>query len=282
MTTLAPTEFAYVADLLRRESSIVLGPGKEYLVLARLLPLAREAGVATVGDLLVRVRQRNDRASIQSIIDALTTNETSWFRDQAPYQALTSHVLPKLVAERGHHRHLRVWSAACSSGQETYSLAITMQEFLPAGWTYEIFASDISADMIERSQGGKYSQIEVSRGLPARMLVDYFEREGAHWRVAAKLRRNISFQRLNLAGPPPPMAPFDLVFLRNVLIYFDMGVKRTVLQNIGRLMRPDAYLFLGAAESTIGIDDSFERAPAGSTFAYQLRRSTPTNGSGVR
>jgi len=281
--SLPAAEFQWVADLIKRESSIIIGAGKEYLVLARLLPLAREAGEANVGDYLAKIRKSVDRAAIQAIVDALTTNETSWFRDQVPFQALTETVLPQLLTARASQRHLRIWSAACSSGQETYSLAITVQEFLPAGWSYEIFASDISGEMVARAQTGQYSQIEVNRGLPAKMLVHYFERHGAAWRIAPALRQKVTFQRLNLAAPPPAVAPFDLVFLRNVLIYFDIPTKQTVLRNIGRLMRPDAWLFLGAAESTIGIDDSFERAAAGKTFAYQLRKpeSAPADRNGV-
>ncbi|GGJ82202.1 chemotaxis protein methyltransferase [Pilimelia anulata] len=270
--TLPAAEFAYLSELLRRESSIVLGPDKEYLVQARLLPLARKSGAASVGDLIASVRQRADRSTVQAIVDAMTTNETSWFRDNEPYAALTATVLPQLLAARSAQRRLRVWSAACSSGQETYSLAITLHEFLPAGWTYEITATDISADMIARAEAGRYSQIEINRGLPARMLVHYFERAGAQWQVAPLLRRNVHFQRLNLVAPPSAMAPFDLVFLRNVLIYFDIPTKRTVLRHVGRLMRPDAWLFLGAAESTIGVDDSFRRVAAGRTFAYQSGR----------
>ncbi|GGK17960.1 chemotaxis protein methyltransferase [Pilimelia terevasa] len=268
-------EFAYLAELLRRESSIVLGADKEYLVQARLLPLARKVGAGNVGELLTQVRLRSDRATIQSIVDAMTTNETSWFRDNEPFAALHSTVLPALLAARSAQRHLRVWSAACSSGQETYSLAITLQEFLPTGWTYEILATDISGDMVARAQTGQYSQIEVNRGLPARMLVHYFTRSGAHWEVAPALRRHVQFQRLNLVAPPPPTAPFDVVFLRNVLIYFDIATKKTVLRHVARLMRPDAWLFLGAAESTIGVDDSFRRTPAGRTFAYQLNLAKP-------
>jgi chemotaxis protein methyltransferase CheR len=277
---LSATDFAYVSGLVRREAAIVLGPGKEYLVEARLLPVARQAGVGSVAEFLAKVKQRPDPAAQSAIVDALTTNETSWFRDREPFAALTETVLPQLVAARAATRRLRIWSAACSSGQEPYGLAITVQQFLPAGWTYEIVGSDISHEMIERAKAGAYSQIEVNRGLPASHLVHFFERSGAHWRVTPSLRRNVTFQRLNLAAPLPPMSAFDLIFLRNVLIYFDVDTKRTVLRNVGKLLRPDGWLFLGAAETTIGVDDSYERVAAGRTSAYRLRAAVPAGTPG--
>jgi len=278
--SLSAADFTFVSGLVRREAAIVLGPGKEYLVEARLLPVARQAGVSSVAEFLARVQQRPEPGALSGIVDALTTNETSWFRDREPFAALTESVLPQLVAARAASRRLRVWSAACSSGQEPYGLAITLQQFLPAGWTYEILGSDISHEMIERARTGAYSQIEVNRGLPANLLVHYFERAGAHWRITPTLRRNVSFQRMNLAAPLPVMAPFDLIFLRNVLIYFDVDTKRTVLRNVGKLLRPDGWLFLGAAETTIGVDDSYERVAAGRTSAYRLRTAVPAGIAG--
>ncbi|HWH01555.1 MAG TPA: protein-glutamate O-methyltransferase CheR [Pilimelia sp.] len=278
--TLTAADFSYVVALVRREAAIVLGPGKEYLVEARLLPVAREVGLGGVGELVAQLQRRPDPSVQGRVVDALTTNETSWFRDREPFTALTDAVLPQLVQARAATRRLRVWSAACSSGQEPYGLAMTLERALPAGWSYEIVASDISAEMVERARAGCYSQLEVNRGLPANLLVEYFERVGAHWRVNATLRRSVAFQRLNLAAPLPPMAPFDLVFLRNVLIYFDIETKRSVLRNVGRLMRPDALLFLGAAETTIGVDDSYDRVPAGRASAYRLRTSAPVGVAG--
>jgi chemotaxis protein methyltransferase CheR len=279
--TLSASDFAFVSGLVRREASIVLGPGKEYLVEARLLPVARQAGAASVRDFLAGVQQRTDPAAVRDIVDALTTNETSWFRDREPFTALTESVLPELIQARAASKRLRVWSAACSSGQEPYSLAITLQQALPAGWTYEIMGSDISTEMITRAEAGAFSQVEVNRGLPANMLVHYFERAGAHWRISPTLRRNVTFQRLNLAAPLPAMAPFDLIFLRNILIYFDVETKRSVLRNVGKLLRPDGWLFLGAAETTIGIDDNYERVAAGRTSAYRLRAAVPAGIAGM-
>jgi chemotaxis protein methyltransferase CheR len=280
--TLSAQEFAYVSDLVRRSSAIVLETGKEYLVEARLLPLARQAGVPTVSEYVTRAQHRPEPDTHEKIVDALTTNETSWFRDGEPFQALTASVLPDLMPTRSSNRTLRVWSAACSSGQEPYSLAMVLQENLPAGWTYDITATDISQEMLARAEAGRFTQLEMNRGLPAHMLVRHFERDGTHWRVSGSLRNHITFKRLNLAVPLPPMPQFDIVFLRNVLIYFDVETKREVLSRASAVMRPDGWLFLGSAETTIGIDDRFERIAAGRSSAYRLRggKTTPSGALG--
>jgi chemotaxis protein methyltransferase CheR len=273
--SLSASDFAFVSAMVRREAAIVLAPGKEYLVEARLIPVARQVGAASVADFLANLQRRPNPADQRRIIDALTTNETSWFRDREPFTALTDVVLPELVRARGTNRTLRFWSAASSSGQEAYSLAITLQENLPAGWSYEIVGSDISTEMIKRAETAEYSQVEVNRGLPATQLVQYFERAGAHWRITPGLRRNVSFKLMNLTAPLPPLPPFDVIFLRNVLIYFDVATKKSLLRNVARLLRPDGWLFLGAAETTIGIDDNYERVAAGRTSAYRVRSAVP-------
>ncbi|NMO50168.1 methyltransferase [Actinoplanes sp. TBRC 11911] len=273
--TLSQAEFNYVSQMVRREASIVLAPGKEYLVEARLIPVARSVGAAGVAEFLADLQRRPNPAHQRKIIDALTTNETSWFRDREPFTALNEVVLPELIKSRATTRKVRVWSAASSSGQEAYSLAITLQEALPPGWNYDIMGTDISTEMVKRAETAEYSQVEVNRGLPAAQLVQYFERAGAHWRITPALRRNVSFRLMNLTAPLPVMQPFDVIFLRNVLIYFDVATKRTVLQNVAKLLRPDGWLFLGAAETTIGIDDNYERLAAGRTSAYRVRTGVP-------
>ncbi|GGK82806.1 CheR family methyltransferase [Mangrovihabitans endophyticus] len=277
---LSASEFQYVSTLVRREASIVLAPGKEYLVEARLIPVARAVGAESVAALLAELQRRPNVAYQRKIVDALTTNETSWFRDREPFTALTDVVLPQLVKSRASTRKVRLWSAASSSGQEAYSLAITLQEALPPGWSYEIMGSDISTEMVKRAETAEYSQVEVNRGLPAAQLVQYFERAGAHWRVAPSLRRNVSFKLMNLTSPLPSLAPFDVIFLRNVLIYFDVETKRSVLRNAARLLRPDGWLFLGAAETTIGVDDNYERVTAGRTSAYRVRSAASVGAAG--
>jgi chemotaxis protein methyltransferase CheR len=272
--TLSTQEFAFISGLVRRDSAIVLEAGKEYLVEARLLPLARQSGLPTVSEFVNRAQQRPDAALNEKIVDALTTNETSWFRDSEPFKALTGTVLPELIRSRESSRSLRVWSAACSSGQEPYSLAMALQDGLPASWTYDITATDISREMLGRAEAAQFTQLEINRGLPATLLVKYFERVATNWRISPTLRRNVTYRRLNLAAPLPPMQPFDVIFLRNVLIYFDIETKRSVLQQVANVLRPDGWLFLGSAETTIGIDDSFERVSAGRTSAYRPRSKT--------
>jgi chemotaxis protein methyltransferase CheR len=273
--TLTQAEFTFVSQMVRKEAAIVLAPGKEYLVEARLIPVARAVGSPSVTEFLAELQRRPNPANQRKVIDALTTNETSWFRDREPFLALTDVVLPELVKARASSRKVRLWSAASSSGQEAFSLAMTLQEQLPPGWNYEIMGTDISTVMVKRAETAEYSQVEVNRGLPASQLVQYFERAGAHWRITPQLRRNVSFRLMNLTTPLPAMQPFDVIFLRNVLIYFDVAVKRTVLQNVARLLRPDGWLFLGAAETTIGIDDNYERVAAGRTSAYRVRNAVP-------
>jgi chemotaxis protein methyltransferase CheR len=272
--SLSAHEFQFVSSLVRREASIVLEPGKEYLVEARLLPLARKAGLASVTEFLLRAQSPSGRTDRDAIVDALTTNETSWFRDREPFSAMTDLVIPNLVKSRGPSRSMRVWSAASSSGQEAYTLAILLKENLPPGWTYEILGTDISTEMLAKAERGRYSQLEVNRGLPAPLLVKHFTRSGPEWEVAAPIKKSVSFKRLNLAAPFPPMPTFDVVFLRNVLIYFDVETKRGVLKRIRNLLKPDGWLFLGAAETTMGIDDGFERVVTGRTSAYRPRTGT--------
>ncbi|MFI5953560.1 CheR family methyltransferase [Cryptosporangium sp. NPDC051539] len=273
--TLSAHEFQFVSSLVRREASIVLEPGKEYLVEARLLPLARKAGLASVTEFLLRAQSPSGRGDRDGIVDALTTNETSWFRDREPFTALTELVIPQIVKSRGAQRTMRVWSAAASSGQEPYTLAILLKENLPPGWNYEIVGTDISTEMLARCERGRYSQLEVNRGLPAPLLVKHFTRVGPEWEVAAPIRKAVTFKRMNLAAPFPPMGQFDVVFCRNVLIYFDVETKRGVLKRIRSLLKPDGWLFLGAAETTMGIDDGFERVVTGRTSAYRPRTGTP-------
>jgi chemotaxis protein methyltransferase CheR len=267
--TLSAPEFEFVSALVRREAAIVLEVGKEYLVEARLLPLAREAGLATVSEFITSA-QRGPAAMHARIVDAMTTNETSWYRDREPFTALIDVVLPTILPQRA-NRTLRVWSAACSSGQEPYTIAMELQEKLPAGWNFEIMATDISDEMLARAESGVFSQLEMNRGMPAPQLVKHFERAGTGWRISSALRSRITFRKLNLAVPLPALPPFDVIFLRNVLIYFDLETKRSILGRIRGAMRPDSWLFLGSAETTMGVRDDFERVSSGRTSMYKQR-----------
>jgi chemotaxis protein methyltransferase CheR len=229
--TLSAADFHYISTLVRTDSAIVLEPGKEYLVQSRLLPLARQAGQATVGELVAELR-RSPRGQLRDrVVEAMTTNETSFFRDKSPFDALAESVLPELLVTRRQERALDIWCAACSSGQEPYSIAMLVLDALAGqpGWRPRILATDLSPEMLERTRRGAYSQLEVNRGLPAPRLVRHFRRQGADWVIEEPLRRMVETRPLNLAGTWPAMPPMDLVFLRNVLIYFDLATKRQIL-----------------------------------------------------
>ncbi|HEY3436517.1 MAG TPA: protein-glutamate O-methyltransferase CheR [Actinotalea sp.] len=271
--TLAPDTFAYVADLVRRRSALNLQSGKEYLVESRLLPLARAEGRDV--DAYVRaLRAAPHPTTLETVVEALTTNETSWFRDSQPFKALVDHVVPAVTSASAHlplaaRPPLRIWSAACSSGQEPYSIAMALADAVPLT-QLRIIATDLSQRMVERGRAGRYSQLEVNRGLPAPMLVKHFSRAGAEWEVAAGLRNAVRFERHNLLDAPPVGGPFDVVFMRNVLIYFDLAAKREALARVRRVLKPGGYLLLGAAETTIGVDEAWDRVPVGGGSIYRL------------
>jgi chemotaxis protein methyltransferase CheR len=268
--TLATITFQYVRDLVQRESAIVLTPDKEYLVEARLAPLAKAAGESSVDRFVQRLRAHRDPMSQSQVVEALTTNETSWYRDGDPFTVLRTTVLPEIVGRSGAAGAVRVWSAACSSGQEAYSIAMELNELvLPRGRAAEIIATDLSEKMVERTRAGRYGQLEVNRGLPAARLVQHFTRQGTDWVVNAPLRSMVSARTMNLAKPFPALGMFDIVFLRNVLIYFDVSTKRRILQRVRAVMRSDAYLFLGSAEVVIGLDDGWIRSSVGRGSFYR-------------
>jgi chemotaxis protein methyltransferase CheR len=266
-------DFTYIADLVRRGSAIVLEPGKEYLVESRLLPLARDAGADSIAGLVQQLRRVPGDVLHEQVVEAMTTNETSFFRDVHPFTALADTVLPELAQARGAHRQIDVWCAAASSGQEPYSVAMLLDELLgqEPGWRLRVLATDLSQRMLDRTELGIYSQLEVNRGLPVQRLLRHFEREGHQWRPKENLRAMIRTQTLNLDGPWPPIPAMDVILLRNVLNYFDVPTKQRVLARVREVLRPDGYLFLGGAETTLGLDDSYERVQVGRAPAYRLR-----------
>lgn len=264
-------EFDWIRDFVRRESSIVLEPGKEYLVETRLATLARGEGFASVDEFLAELRARPANGLHQRVVEAMTTNETSFFRDLHPFDAFRQVLLPDLLAQQAASRQLSIWCAACSSGQEPYSLAMILRDEAArlAGWTVRILATDLSAEMVARARAGRFSQLEVNRGLPAPMLVRHFTKHGADWVVKDELRGMIEFRTMNLAAPYGGLPAFDVVFLRNVLIYFDVATKRDVLGRVRRVLRPGGHLFLGGAETTLNLDDAYQRVTLGKAVAYR-------------
>lgn len=273
--SVAVDQFRYVQQLVLQRCAIVLDEGKDYLVESRLAPLARALGLPDANGVVQQLRARRDPRLEQQVLDAMTTNETSWFRDRRPFDALSRVVLPDVLTHNSASRQLRIWSAAASSGQELYSVAILLAESLPqlrTGWNVELVGTDFSAEMVRRATEGLYSTIEVNRGLPAAMLVRYFDREGASWRVNAALRARTRFNRLNLVEPWPSLPNFDVVLLRNVLIYFDSATKRRVLCRVVQQLAPGGYLLLGAAESPSGLCDDLEPVLAEGTVVYRVKR----------
>jgi chemotaxis protein methyltransferase CheR len=272
--TLTAVDFDYLRKLVREQSAIVLEPGKEYLVEARLATLVRQEGLGSMQDLVAKLRSHHSGPLHTRVVEAMTTNETLFFRDPFVFEALRTAALPELVERRRPERRLEIWSAACSSGQEPYSVAMLLREHFPevTGWRTSILATDLSTQMLARAAEGRYSQLEVNRGLPATMLTKYFSRQGMHWQVGDELKRAIEFRPMNLDAPWPTLPQMDVVLLRNVLIYFDMETKRRIVANVRKVLRRDGYLFLGGAETLLNVDDAFERVTLGKAACYRLRR----------
>jgi chemotaxis protein methyltransferase CheR len=271
---LSDAEFDHIRALVRDRSAIVLDDTKQYLVQTRLVNVLRSAELPSFASLVDELRRRPHGKIADDVVEAMTTNETSFFRDVHPFETLRKVVLPELIAARQPEKRLSIWCAAASSGQEPYTIALVLKEYFPelAGWQVLFRATDISQDMLRRCREGRYSQLEVNRGLPAALLVKYFRQDGAHWQVRDDLRAMIDFQPLNLAAPWPVMPAFDLVFLRNVMIYFDVETKKAILGRVARLLRSDGYLVLGGAETTFNLDSSYERVESLKSGYYRLAR----------
>lgn len=272
--TLRPDSFAFVRHLLRERCGVVLEDNKAYLVTARLGPVVRRLGLPSVDDLIGKLRSDPANPLHRDVVEALVTTETSFFRDVHPFETLKNEVIPSLLERRRPVRSLSLWSAACSSGQEPYSLAMLLKEHFPqlGGWSVSILGSDVSDAMVTRAMEGTFSQLEVNRGMPARMLTRYFERDGVRWKVRDEIRSLVRFRTINLVEPLPPLPRMDIIFLRNVLIYFDEPTRRSILERILRVLAPDGYLFVGGAETMIGYTDLLERERIGNTSVYRPPR----------
>lgn len=266
--SLSAAEVDFVRHLVRERSGIALGEEKGYLVEARLGPLAVREGVDSVGALIALVRARPGALG-DEVTEALATNETSFFRDLHPFAALRDEIIPEVVAARG-GTGPAVWCAATSTGQEPYSVAMLLASSFPHLTSASVLATDLSEDVLRRAAAGRYSQLEVNRGLPVAMLVEWFTREGTDWELSDRIRRMVTFRQLNLIRPLPPLGPFDIVLLRNVLIYFEREQKAAVLREVARTLRPGGYLLLGGAETTYGLVDDFERVTINGSVCYRL------------
>ena len=274
--SMTDTQFDYLCQFIRRESAIVLEPGKEYLVESRLGPVARREGLASVGELVQRLQVTRAATLRAQIVDAMTTNETSFFRDSHPWQTLRETLLPQLIAARSSSKRLVVWCAACSSGQEPYSLAMLLRDEFPdvaTTWQVQIVATDISDAMLARAREGMFSQLEVNRGLPAAMLARHFRRVGASWQIGDDIRSMVQVRAANLDAPQTwaAVAGVDLVMMRNVLIYFDGPTKAKILEEVRRKMRSDGVLMLGSSETAVGVEHRFTRRQSGKTIYFVPR-----------
>lgn len=270
-----PADFDYVRNYVRSQAAIVIEPGKEYLVESRLATLARKEKIASIDLLVEQLRARPGSELHRRVVDAMTTNETSFFRDINPFEALKKHILPELIEKRRTERQLNFWCGAASTGQECYSVLMTLAENFPEvlQWNFNFVATDLSLEVLAQAQSGLYSQLEVNRGLPATLLVKYFKRNGSSWEFDPVLRKKVVFKELNLTHTWPFMPAMDVVFLRNVLIYFDVETKKTILAKVRRLLRPGGYLFLGGAETTLNLDDAFERVVFDKATCYRSPRT---------
>lgn len=276
MNAISETDFNYVRDLVKRVSAIVLEPEKAYLVETRLTPLARKTGFGSLQALLASLRVDGNPRLRHQVVEAMTTHETSFFRDGHPFETLKARILPELLARRSSSQHVAIWCAACSSGQEPFSVAMLAREHFPTlvKGCLRIIATDLSEAILARAREGLYSQIEVNRGLPATELTRYFDRQGLCWRIKPEIRRMVDFQQSNLAGAWPNLPLMDVIFMRNVLIYFGIETKKQILNNVRRALKPDGYLFLGASETTLNLSAAFEPITLGKTTCYQLSQTS--------
>jgi chemotaxis protein methyltransferase CheR len=255
------SDYEYLSNFLLGKSGLALGPGKEYLIEARLIPLAQSCGLANIEELVRELKSRKEERLHSAVVEAMTTNETSFFRDKTPYDEMREILLPELIAARKTSRQLRVWCAASSTGQEPYSFLMLLAEHFPEvrDWRVEFVATDIDNSALARANSGLYTQFEVQRGLPIQLLMKYFEQAEKGWRIKEEIRKRVSFRQLNLLDDFSRLGLFDIVLCRNVLIYFQNQTKQNILERIAKLLRPDSYLYLGAAETVLGITTVFER-----------------------
>ncbi|MCH7937320.1 MAG: protein-glutamate O-methyltransferase [Proteobacteria bacterium] len=259
-----PDDFTYVSTLLKERSGLVLTPDKSYLLESRLMPVVRKHGLKGLDELFEELRKAGEGELVVDVTEAMTTNESFFFRDTKPFDLFRDHILPPLLESRADKKSIRIYCAAASSGQEPYSLAIILKEQAAKleGWKIDIIGTDISTEILRKAKSGLYSQFEVQRGLPIKMLVKYFEKQEDQWLISQEIRDMVIFREFNLLDDLTPLGKFDIVFCRNVLIYFDPENKKKVLEGISKLMPEDGTLFLGGAETVLGISDRFKPVPS--------------------
>lgn len=271
------SDFSYIQKLVFDKSANVIESGKEYLAEIRLLPIFRSEGCESIHELVSKMRMNQSEDLKDKVVEAMTTNETLFFRDAQPYEALKRVVIPSLMEKNKTYRTINIWSAACSTGQEPYSIAMLICENFPSllDWNVKIIASDIAKKVIERAHEGIYSQLEVNRGLPPELLAKHFKKVGSDWQISEKIKNMVEYKEINLAKTWPPSLPLlDIIFMRNVMIYFDIPTKKNIFKKLAHLIKSESYLFLGGAETTMNLSESFERITADKTSFYQLKRNS--------
>jgi chemotaxis protein methyltransferase CheR len=266
-----PENYRFLQEHVRARVGIVLEDNKHYLFESRLAPIVRQYGLGSINDLCVLLRAKRNVALAHQVVEAMTTNETYFFRDPAQYEAIRTVLLPRLKAEKRDTRSLRFWSAASSTGQEAYSLGMLLLENGLQDWDMQILGTDFSEKVVERARSGLYQQIEVNRGLPAALLVKYFCRSGLEWQLTDAVRRMVRFETIDLRKSMRSLGPFDLVFCRNVMIYFDDATKRSIVKEIHRTLFQGGWLLLGGAETAIHLEERFDRLTVGNVTVYVAR-----------
>ncbi len=259
---MTPPDYEYLRKTLKDHSGLDLSSDKQYLIESRLLPLSRKAGLSGISELVQKMKGGAAGLTTQ-VVEAMTTNETFFFRDKVPFDHFRNSIMPEILQVRSNRKNIRIWCAAGSTGQEPYSLAMCLKEMgaAIAGWRIEIIATDLSQDVLEKSRSGIYSQFEVQRGLPIQLLVKYFKQTGELWQINADIRAMIAHRQLNLLHDFSQLGVFDVIFCRNVLIYFDQDTKINIFNRLAKTTEPDGFLVLGAAETVVGLTDTFKPYP---------------------
>ncbi|MBT4488543.1 MAG: protein-glutamate O-methyltransferase [Rhodospirillaceae bacterium] len=260
---MTPNDFEFIAGILKERSGLSIGLDKTYLLESRLTPIARRHKLEDLDELINLVRRNKSETLLSEITEAMTTNESFFFRDATPFEIFEKAILPTMLESRASKKSLRIWSAACSTGQEAYSLAMILREMSTklAGGRIEFVGTDISTEVLEKAKVGIYSQFEVQRGLPINLLMKYFNQVNELWQIDASIRAMVSFKEFNLLKDLRPLGTFDIIFCRNVLIYFDQPTKTKVLDEMTKIMAKDGCLFMGAAETVLGISDTLSPVP---------------------
>ncbi|MEP3477457.1 MAG: protein-glutamate O-methyltransferase CheR [Hyphomicrobiales bacterium] len=260
---MTPRDFDYLRTLLKSASGLVLTDDKQYLIESRLLPVAKKLKYETIDAMVAELRRSEATSLKNQIVEAMTINESFFFRDKTPFDNFENIMLPKLLEAKKAQKHLRIWSAAASTGQEAYSLSMIMQEYAAEleGWRIEIIGTDLCSEALEKAKAGLYSQFEVQRGMPVKYLVKNFKQVGSMWQVNSKIKSSVQYRQFNLLNSFNLLGRFDIIFCRNVLIYFDKETKSDIIERMGKQTNPNCYLVLGASETLVGLNDSFGTVP---------------------